>query len=173
MIQGASTAEWRDALGRRNLLQVKNPATAVRLARLIRGRLKTMKPELWQLIHGGSSIVATQAVLACAIKHSALLGDFLDLVVADQYRRFAKNLTKKLWVNFLDDCRGRDPEMPQWNESTVRRLGSSIFQILAQGGYLQDTRSMLLQCPHIAAEIIGYLERNHEEYVLRCINAGK
>ena len=76
MIQGASTAEWRDALGRRNLLQVKNPATAVRLARLIRGRLETMKPELWQLIHGGSSIVATQAVPGLCDQAQRALGGF-------------------------------------------------------------------------------------------------
>jgi hypothetical protein len=172
LIQGAGDAEWRDALGKQNLLQVKNPATAVRLARLVRSRLETMKPELWKLIHNGSTIVATQAVLACAIKHSALLGDFLDLVVRDQYRRFAKALTKKMWFDFLEGCRGRDPQMPQWNESTVRRMGSSVFQILAQAGYLMDTRSMLLQRPHITGEVIGYLRRNQEDHVLRCITVG-
>ena len=88
LLHGVSDAEWKDALGRHNLLQAKIPATAIRLARLIRGRLETMKPELWNLIRDGSTTVATQAVLACAIKHSALLGDFLDLVVRDQYRRF-------------------------------------------------------------------------------------
>jgi len=60
----------------------------------------------------------------------------------------------------------------QWQESTLRRMGSSVFQILAQAGYIKDTRSMLLQRPHITAEVIGYLERNKEDYVLRCINVG-
>jgi len=172
LIQKADDAGWKDALGKQNLLQVKNPATSVRLARLIRGRLESMPSEIWKLIRDGSSEVATQAVLACAIKHSALLGDFLDLVVRDQYRRFAKELTRKMWFDFLEGCRGRDPQMPQWNESTVRRMGSSVFQILAQAGYIQDTRSMLLQRPHIAAEVIGYLKRNQEDYVLRCITVG-
>ena len=172
LIREVGDTEWSQALGKQNLLQVKNPATAARLARLIRGRLETMKPELWKLIRDGSTIVATHAVLACAIKHSALLGDFLDLVVRDQYRRFAKNLTKKMWLDFLDDCRGRDAEMPQWNESTIKRMASSIFQILAQGRYLKDSRSRTLQHPHIATEVIGYLKRNQEEYVLRCITVG-
>ncbi len=35
--------------------------------------------------------------------------------------------------------------MPEWHKSTRRRLRSSIFQILAQAGFLRDTRSLKLQ----------------------------
>jgi branched-chain amino acid transport system ATP-binding protein len=37
--------------------------------------------DLWKLVRDGSTIVVTHALLAAAVKHSALLGDFLDLVV--------------------------------------------------------------------------------------------
>jgi len=131
-----------------------------------------MSPVLWRMVRVGKMVVATHAVLASSIKHSYVLGDFLDLVIKDQYRRFGNALTKKLWFDFLEDCRGRDPQMPQWHESTARRMGSSVFQILAQVGYIKDTRSMLLQRPQIIDEVIGYLERNKEDYVHRCITAG-
>ena len=172
LLRGVDETEWRQAITKDNVLKAKNPATAIRLTRLIRQRLVTMSPELWRMLRDGTVIVATHAVLAAAVKHSYLLGDFLDLAVRDQYRRFGKALTKKLWFDFLEDCRGRDPQMPQWHESTVRRMGSSVFQILAQAGYINDTRSMLLQRPHITTEVIGYLERNQEGYVLRCITVG-
>lgn len=172
LLLGVDEAGWRQAITTDNVLKARNPATAIRLARLIRQRLETTTPELWRMVRDGTVVVATQAILAAAVKHSYLLGDFLDLVVRDQYRRFGKALTKKLWRDYLEDCRGRDPQMPQWQESTVRRMGSSVFQILAQAGYIKDTRSMLLQRPHITAEVIGYLERNKEDYVLRCINVG-
>ena len=172
LLRGVDEAGWKQATVKDNALKAKNPATAIRLTRLIRQRLETMSPELWRMVRDGTVVVATHAVLAAAIKHSSLLGDFLDLAVRDQYRRFGKALTKKLWFDFLEDCRGRDPQMPQWHESTVRRMGSSVFQILAQAGYIEDTRSMLLQRPHITAEVIGYLERNKEDYVLRCNTVG-
>lgn len=124
------------------------------------------------MVRDGSMVVATHAVLAAAVKHSYLLGDFLDLVVREQYQLFGKTLTKKMWCDYLEECRGRDPQMPQWQESTVRRMGSSVFQILAQAGYIKDTRTMLLQKAYITGEVIGYLERNHEDYVLRCITVG-
>src|SRR5689334_24763355 len=137
LLHGVNDAEWRQAIIKDNVLKARNPATAIRLARLIRQRLEAMSPELWRIVRDGTVVVATQAVLAAAVKHSSLLGDFLDLVVRDQYRRFGKTLTKKMWRDYLEDCRGRDPWMPQWHESTIRRMGSSIFQILAQAGYIK------------------------------------
>ncbi len=172
LLRGVDEAEWKNAIVRDNLLKAKNPATAIRLGRLIRKRLETMTAELWAIVRDGTVVVATHALLAAAIKHSHLLGDFLDLTVRDQYRLFGKTLNKKLWFDYLEGCRGRDPQMPRWNESTGKRLGSSVFQILAQAGYIKDTRSMLLQRPHITSEVIGYLKRNQEDYVLRCITVG-
>jgi hypothetical protein len=172
LLRGVDEAGWKQATIRDKALKTRNPATAIRLARLIRQRLKMVSPELWRMVRDGTVVVATHAVLAAAIKHSSLLGDFLDLVVRDQYRRFGEALSKKLWFDFLEDCRGRDPHMPQWQESTVKRMGSSVFQILAQAGYIKNTRTMVLQRAHITAEVIGYLERNHEDYVLRCITVG-
>lgn len=172
LLRGVGDAGWRRATVLENPLKAKSPATAIRLSRLIRQRLETMKPELWRMIRDGTLVVATHAALAASIKHSPLLGDFLDLVVRDQYRRFAQALTTNMWADFLEECRSRDPRMPRWRESTIRRMGSSVFQILAQAGFIKDTRSMLLQRPSITSEVIAYLQHHHEDYVLRCINPG-
>src|ERR1700729_540177 len=87
---------WRDAILTKNALQARNPATARRLTRLIRGRLETMGPPLWKLVRDGQGGVATHAVFAAAVKHSPLLGDFLEIVVGEQYRLFSSALTDKL-----------------------------------------------------------------------------
>jgi hypothetical protein len=160
---------WRDAIVAKNILQARNPATARRLTRLIRGRLETMGPNLWKLVRDGNGAVATHAVFAAAVKHSPLLGDFLDIVVREQYQLFSKALTKKLWADYLEGCRERDPHMPLWNETTRRRLRSSVFQMLTQAGYIENNRSLKLQTVHIAEEVLRALKANHEEYVLRRI----
>jgi hypothetical protein len=145
LLRENDAAGWREAIIEKNVLQARNPASAKRLTTLIQGRLETMGPDLWMLVRDGSAAVATHAVLAAAIKHSTLLGDFLDLVIRDQYRLFKAVLSYGLWEDYLDDCRGRDPEMPDWQESTRRRLRSSVFQILAQAGYIEDTRTRKLR----------------------------
>lgn len=160
---------WEKAIIEDNVLQTRSEATAIRIGRLIRKRLELMNPDLLRLVRDGTGTVATHSVLAAAVKHSPLLGDFLDLVVREQYRLFNTALSNKLWDEYLYDCRGRDPDMPIWNESTRKRLRSSVFQILAQAGYIENTRSKRLQTVHIASQVLQYLERHNEHYVLRCI----
>ncbi len=160
---------WKDAIVTKNVLQARNPATARRLTTLIRRRLETMGPELWKLVRDGNGTVAAHAVLAAAVKHSPLLGDFLHIVVAEQYRLFSPALSRKLFADYLEGCRERDPDMPQWNETTRRRLRSSVFQMLAQAGYIENTRSLKLQTVHVADQVLRYLKAHKEDYVLRCI----
>jgi hypothetical protein len=160
---------WRDTIVTKNVLQVRNPATGQRLTRLIRRRLETIGPSLWKLVRDGSGVVAIHAIFAAAVKHSPLLGDFLDIVVREQYQVFSTALTNKLWADYLEGCRERDPAMPFWNETTRSRLRSSVFQMLAQAGYLENTRSLKLQTVHIAEQVLHVLKTSQEEYVLRCI----
>ena len=169
LLRGVDAAGWKDAIQTRNILQVRNPATARRLTQLIRGRLEAMTPELWRLVRDGQATVATHAVFAAAVKHSPLLGDFLDLVVGEQYRLFGKELTPKMFADYLVGCRERDPLMPDWHESTRNRLRSSVFQLLAQAGYVESTRKLKLQTVHFADQVVRCLRANHEDYVLRCI----
>jgi hypothetical protein len=158
---------WSEAIVTQNVLQARNPATARRLTQLIRGRLELMGPDLWVLVRDARGEVATQAVFASAVKHSRLLGDFLQIVVAEQYRLFSTTLTDKLWDEYLQGCRERDTDMPLWSETTSRRLRSSVFQMLAQAGYIDNTRSLTLQTVHVADQVLRYLTTNNETYVLR------
>lgn len=169
LLHEVDAAGWSDAILKRNILQAKNPATARRLAQLIRSRLETMGPDIWKLIRDGKGPVATHAILATAVKQSPLLGDFLGLVVADQYRRFGKVLSNKMFSDYLDGCRERDPLMPAWTEETRLRVRSSVFQMLAQAGYVENTRSLKLQSVHVADPVVRCLTANREDYVLRCL----
>jgi hypothetical protein len=108
---------WNDAIVTKNVLQAHNPATARRLTKLIRARLEMMGPDLWALVRDAKGGIATQAVFAAAVKHSPLLGDFLEIVVAEQHRLFRKVLTNKLWDDYLEGCRERDSSMPLWSGS--------------------------------------------------------
>ena len=169
LLQGLDAKGWQDAVVKRNVLQARSPATATRLVKLIRGRLEPMGADLWKLVKDGKGNVATHAILAAAVKSSPLLGDFLDLVVRDQHRRFAKTLSNKLWEDYLDGCRERDADMPLWHDSTRKRLRSSVYQTLAQAGYIDGTRTLRLQTVQVAQPVLKYLDTHDEDYVLRCI----
>jgi len=169
LLRELSANDWQEAIERRNVLRTKQVATAQRLTRLIRGRLETMGPELWKIVRDGAGTVAAHAVLAAAVKHSPLLGDFLAQVVAAQYRLFSPTLPTGIFSHWLEECRERDALMPLWNESTLRRLRSTVFQVLAQAGYIDSTRTRRLQTVHIAEQVLRYLKNHKEDYVLHCI----
>lgn len=169
LLQGCTDAEWKTALFDDNVLQARARKTAARLGLLIRKRLETMGPDLWRLVRDSPVPVATHACLAAAVKESALLGDFLDLVVREHYRIFSPALSVSVWEPYIAQCRGQDPEMPAWSAATVERLRSSVFQILAQAGYIESVRSRELQTVHIAREVLRTLHDHDEHYTLRCI----
>ena len=169
LLDGVTDTEWKDAIEVANVLQKRSPGTAKRQASLMRARLETMGPDLWELVRNGSKAIATHALFASAIKHSTLLGDFLDLMVRDQFRMFRQDLPRKLWLDFIDKCQDRDPHMPEWLESTTNKLGDSVYRILAEVGYLMDNQKYILQPVRISGEVMTYLRENEEDYVLRCI----
>lgn len=172
LLQRVTPVQFDAEISTKNVLQSRSPETARRLALLLHSRLKLMQPNLWKMVANGSAPVATHACLAAAVKHSPLLGDFMDLTLREQYRLFRTALSYPLWDHFVDDCRNRDPARSDWSESTISRLRSTVFAILAQAGYIENVRSLKLQTVYIAKEVLSYLHDQDEQYVLRCIEVG-
>lgn len=173
MLAKVSDDEWRRAIQGRNILQQRSLASSIRIANFIRSRLSLMTPELWKLIGDGDSVTATHACFAAAIKHCRLLGDYLDIVVREQFKKLEDRLTPGRWEAFLHECRQRDPEMMEFPPSTAKKMRTNIHRILHEAGYLRGGRKWLLQRVDISPEILRYLKNNDEKYVLRCIQMTK
>ena len=94
-------AAWKDAIVEQNVLQVDSPIGVIRSANILRARLKPLGEGLWKMVCDGDREVATQAALGGAIKHSRLLGDFLDLTVREQRALFATKLEPRMWTDYI------------------------------------------------------------------------
>lgn len=171
LLGGMPEGAWQKAIEVENVLQKTSPAGAKRIASLIRARLETMTPDLWLLVRDGERDTAMQAMFAASIKHSFLLGDFIDLVVRERFRGFHDTLPKSLWAEYLDLCRSRAPEMPVWKDSTAKKLGEHVYRILSEVGVIPDTKSYGLRRLTVHREIKENLQAHNERYVLRCLEA--
>lgn len=169
LLEGVDGDGWRRAVIQENRLQLSSQIYRRKLSRLLRMRLEPLGPRIWSLIRDGDRELACQACFACAVKTSRLLGDFLDLTLRDQRNLFAPRLELRHWNEFLEGCRGRDPEMPAWSDSTITRLRSMVFSMLAEVGYLADTRSLRLCNVFLRDELVSALRDLGELYVLRCL----
>lgn len=171
LLAGDDDAHWQQAITQDNVLQAKSRQSRKSLGTLIRRRLNRLSQPLLRLVRDGSQAEATQACLAGAVLDSRLLGDFLDLEVRSLYRTYKKSLPLSIWGDYLEGCHARDPQMPVWSDSTINRLRSSIFQTLAEAGYINDTKDRLLQAVHIVSPVARELAAAGDagHYALRCM----
>lgn len=169
LLQGVSDEQWREAVVDKNVLQIDSAIGARRKGNIMRARLEPLGEGLWQMVRDGDRPMATQAALAGAIKHSRLLGDFMDLTIREQRNLFAKKIENWMWTEYIAGCRGRDPEMPHWSDTTIAKLRSVVLLMLAEAEYINDTRSRMLQSVYIDTQLAGYLSDRGESYVLRCL----
>lgn len=167
LLSHPSKKQWANALLRDNILQKKSPATARRQACLIRKRLTTLEDEAWALIADGTQEVVTQMLLAAAIKHAKVLGDFLGDVYAGHLRRLAPHLTPaKDWASFWAECIQRDPDAAAFSDITTAKMLQVILRILAEANYIESTRSPRLTPPHLHPDVVAYLKHHGETAVL-------
>ncbi len=172
LLAEADTDRWRRAIQLDNVLAKRSVSTAITKARLIRARLKTLPPSLWNVVRDGSKPAATHAVLAGAVNYSPLFGDFLDLVVRDLYRRFEPVLKPQHWDTYVDDCHARDPAIPTWTAATRVSLRRRVFGMMTEAGYLTNARRHSLAPLQIAPEVTRVLKASGQRYALRCIQIG-
>ena len=169
LLQGVDDEQWRRKVVEQNLLQMGSEVSIHRKSRALRARIEPMGEGLWRMIRDGARLQATQATFAGAVKHSRLLGDFMDITMREQRTLFAQRLEPRMWIDYIQACRGRDPDMPHWNESTVARLRSGVFSMLAEAGYLENTQSLAIQNVFLDKDLATYLRDRSENYVLRCM----
>lgn len=173
LLDNVSGDDWNRAILVENVLQKRSQATAKRQAKLIRQRLETVTPAFWRLVSEEPKDVCTQTLLAAAIKHSRLLGDFMLHVLAEHVRTYKEALEKRDWRLYLEACAQVDPEMENWAESTRNKLGQVVFRILAEAKYVDSTKSLKIQPVTVIPVVRKLLIDNDDSYALRCMELGQ
>ncbi len=169
LLQGVDGQEWRRQIHDLNVLQKRTTKTADSYASLARLRLQTMNSDLWTLVRDGSAPVATHAVLAATVKFSPLFGDFLRTVVRDQFRRFATHVEARHWDAYIEDSLRAQPNMPTLSDSSRVKLRQNAMRMLAEAGFIENTRSLRLRSQSIEPAVLHYLRQYNEQYVLDCL----
>lgn len=169
LLSGVGVEGFREAIIDRNVLQKRSALTARDFGYLAKARLSTLGEEVWRVVRDGSLEAASQAVFAASAKFSPLFGDFVDIAVRDRYRMRAERLEVSMWSEFLDGCSARDPGMPRWSDATRAKLGQNAFRMLAEAGYIGDSKRMEIQRVPLDPSLVTVLRDSGEDYALRCL----
>jgi len=169
ILKGATDADWQRFINVDNELQKRSPSSTRRQTRLLRNRLEPAPRELLQIVVSGTAEAANQALLAAAIEHSRLLGDFMNQVIREHLRNFEPCLSTGDWRKFLADCEQRESAVGLWAESTKKKLGQVVIRILAEAKYLDSTRTMRITPVSVIHEVRRCLEQHGKHYALDCM----
>ena len=152
-----------------NVLQKRSPATAVRVAELIKKRFRLIDENLLRVIAEGNRRAMMQALLAAAIKHNNLIGDYLQRVVKEKWRTFETKIKPADWEIFLSECEQIDLGVSDWKLTTRAKLGQVVKKCLVEAGYLESATKPTITPVLLEPEIRQYLVENNEDYVLDCM----
>tara|TARA_R110002049_G_scaffold30289_2_gene102951 strand:+ start:1224 stop:1835 length:612 start_codon:yes stop_codon:yes gene_type:complete len=170
LLKEASPEQWHEAIQVENLLQKKSQASAKRNAQAIRKRLELIEPEFWRALRDGDDEIATQVTFCAALARNLLLVEFMERVVQDAYVTHTESLDLYQWNDFLEDCAHKDPVIHDWKESSKKKMGQVVFRILAEMGYINNTRSLKLQTVLIRPEIKIMLEDTYKQRIKDCLD---
>ena len=169
LLSGVDEKEWGRVVQVENRLQKRSPATARRNAQAIRKRLELVGSEFWRAVRDGDEELATQAAFCAVLERNLLLVEFMERVVGDAYRTHAEKLERFRWVEFLEDCSHRDPGIKEWKESTKIKMGQVVYRMLAEMGYVRNTRGLQLQHVIIRPEIKTMLLDSYKQRIKECM----
>lgn len=173
MLDKTTPEEWDQAIRVGNVLQKRSPASAKRNAQAIRKRLERIEPEFWRALRDGDEELATQVSIVAALERNLLLVEFMERVVRDAYITHAEKLELFHWSDFLEDCTNRDPNIHEWKESSKKKMGQVVYRMLAEAGYLENTRSLLLQYVVIRPELRVMLDDTHRQRIRKCMEVSQ
>jgi hypothetical protein len=166
---GVSDESWQKLIYADNALGISGRSTLRRQSNLLRSRLSTVSTGLLKLIAEGSYRETIHACLAAAIKHSKLLGDFLDIVVRREYASGGRELDLYHWRTYLDACKLRDPNMGDWSPASTIRMRTTVMSILHEADLVDRGKPVIIKPPVYEKTVIDILERDQESWCLRCM----
>ena len=166
LLSNASDAEWQQRIQQNNELQKRTPSTAKRFAQTIRKRLELLEPEFWKALRDGDDELATQVAFVSVLERNLLLLEFMESVVKDAYAAHVEKIELYQWADFLEDCGNKDAQIFGWKDSTKQKMGTVVFRILAEAGYLENARSKKLQNVLIRPEVKDMLENTFRKRLL-------
>ena len=68
------------------------------------------------------------------------------------------------------DCVQRDPGVAEFSPTTQAKMLQVVLRVLAEGHYVDSTKTLRLTPPHLHPEVVSYLKRHGETAVLSCMD---
>lgn len=151
--------KWIDAIVNDNVLQKTSIHSAKRMATTLRKRLQPMGGAFWAELSDVSDDTAQQMLLLATMCQSPVLTDFMETTLSDARQMYREKLRSDDWQEFILSRQRAIIGLEQYSESSIQKMGSNVFKILADSGYLESGRSKKLKNVYLLPQIREWASR--------------
>ena len=159
LLQHPDDEAWERAVVEENLLQKSSVHSAKRMASTVRKRLDAMSDTFWSDLLNAPDDLARQMLMLAVMCQSPVLIDFMATEVADARRMYREAIRSEDWPEFFASRQRVITGLERFSPSSIQKMGSNIFKILADVGYLESARSKRLKAVYLLPEIREWANR--------------
>ena len=159
LLQHPDDEAWEREILEGNLLQKSSIHSVKRMASTLRKRLDPMRDAFWSQLLTAPDDLARQMLMLAVMCQSPVLIDFMATEVADARRMYREAMRSEDWPEFFASRQRVITGLEHFSPSSIQKMGSNIFKILADVGYLESARSKRLKAVYLLPEIREWANR--------------
>lgn len=154
-----------------NLYQYPTERMIGQMAHTCIRRLNGMEdPALVRAIAEQPSETAKQICLYAMMKQHRLIWDFMITVIGEKYRVLDMTFTRTDLNTFFMQLQEQDDGVASWSDETVKRIKSVVVKILVENGYLDNSKSTVLNPVLLDASLENAIRFHNDEVALPAFN---
>jgi hypothetical protein len=152
--KGESIDEAIYHIKQENLFQFPTERMIESIAQSCYRRLQALESDkLIEVIATSSVDVAKQVNLYAMMKQNRIVWDFMTTVIGEKFRTQDFSFSKKDTNVFMFQLQEQNEDVADWSDSTIQKIKQVLTKILVECGYLDNTKSEVLNPVYIYPEL--------------------
>lgn len=160
---------WQQTLLHDNALQKSTLSTIKRNISTLKKRYIDIHPDFLNLLIEGDDELAKQVAFYAILHSNLIFVEFIERVVSDAYCLHYDQLPRSIWYDFVVEQGIKDPLFSELKDSSKNKIREVMFRVLAELGYVKDTKTLTLQKVLIRPELVQLLKDHDQQRILNCM----
>ena len=150
-----------------NLFQYPTERMIKNIAQVCLNRFnKSDSQELIDIVANDSADAAKQACLFLMMNYYRLVYEFMITVIGEKYRTKDTSFTKVDMNSFFTRLQEQNDTVASWSDATIKKCKSVLKKILIENGYLDNSRSEVLNPVLLDFRVKEAIENTNNQEIL-------
>ena len=169
ILDNASDEVWEQTLIRDNAFQKNTVSTIKRNISTLKKRYSDLSLDFLQLLVEGDEELARQVAFYGILHSNLIFVELIERVLVDAYLLKYRQLSRSVWRDFVAEQGIKDPIFDELKDSSKDKIREVLYRVLAEMGFIKDSKTLTLQKVLIRPELVQLLEKHEQYRLLKCM----